>query len=417
MKLWIDGQCLQTSSRLRGIGRYVQELIRAISEGHHQVELMISFNAAMIDEALAARDFIRQWVDSRKIHMWNGVAEGGEAISGYTERRKLSEIAIAHHVACLKPDIALSTSPFEGVFADVAAPLLPCQLLGMPVASIFYDAIPHRFADQYLRTSQIKSYYYRRLAFLKEFDLNLCISEYSRNEAIDLSGNEKSVNIAAGISPDFLQLLHSPGEVPASLSGSKFILYVGALDWRKNVAALVDAFAELPVELRRDLKLVLAGDHLPGQLAELRDRWLARRLPEGNFVALGHVSDSALVSLYRLADLVVQPSLLEGFGLTVLEAMVCGTPVIGSSTGALSEVIGDPALLFDPTQPGQIAALIARRFADVDFAERAAKAGRERAGYFTWERSAEIAVNALMDVCRKARGGELGDELWRNSVR
>src|SRR5262249_38641842 len=291
--------------------------------------------------------------------------EAGEAIAGYTERRKLSEIAIAHHVACLNPDIALSASPFEGM-ADVAVPLLPCQVPGMPVASIFYDAIPHRLADQYLYTSELKNFYYRRVAFFREFDLNLCISEYSRSEVVNISGNEKSVNISAGISPDFLQLLHAPAEAPAPPSGCQFVLYVGALDWRKNVSALIDAFAELPVELRRDLKLILAGDHSPGELAELRDRWLARHLPEGNFVALGHVSDSALVSFYRVPGLAVQPSLLEGFGLTALEGMVCGTPVIGSSTGALPEVIGEPALLFEPTQPRQIATLIARRFAEAD---------------------------------------------------
>src|SRR5262249_17737476 len=93
-------------------------------------------------------------------------------------------------------------------------------------------------------------------------------------------------------------------------------------------------------------------------------------------------------------------------GLTALEAMVCGTPVIGSSTGALPEVIGEPALLFEPTQPRQIATLIARRFAEADFAETAVRAGRERAEHFTWQRSAEIAGNALMGARRAARGGE-----------
>ncbi|WP_204323881.1 hypothetical protein, partial [Stenotrophomonas maltophilia] len=75
----------------------------------------ISFNAAMLDEAIAARDYVGRWVAPRNIHVWNGLAECGEAIGGYSERRKLSEIAIAHHVALLKPDIALSASPFEGI--------------------------------------------------------------------------------------------------------------------------------------------------------------------------------------------------------------------------------------------------------------------------------------------------------------
>ena len=155
MKLWIDGQCLQTSSRLRGIGRYVQEFIRAISEGDYGVDLSISFNAGMMDEALAARDYVQQWISQSNIHVWNGVAEAGEAYSGYTEKRRLSEIAIAHHVACLNPDIALSASPFEGG-GDVAVPLAPDSTPGVPVASIFYDAIPHRFAKEYLTTAQLK---------------------------------------------------------------------------------------------------------------------------------------------------------------------------------------------------------------------------------------------------------------------
>jgi hypothetical protein len=68
-------------SRLRGIGRYVQELIRAISKNHPRVKLTISFNAAMIDEVIAGRNFVRRWVDARKIHMWNGVEAMGRRCS------------------------------------------------------------------------------------------------------------------------------------------------------------------------------------------------------------------------------------------------------------------------------------------------------------------------------------------------
>uniref|UniRef100_UPI00195338E9 hypothetical protein n=1 Tax=Serratia marcescens TaxID=615 RepID=UPI00195338E9 len=89
---------------------------------------------------------------------------------------------------------------------------------------IFYDAIPHRFPDHYLSTSSHRACYYRRLAYYQRFDLNLCISEYSRVEALDVSGNERSVNISAGISPDFLSLLGKAGAGPTVLSNRKFIL-------------------------------------------------------------------------------------------------------------------------------------------------------------------------------------------------
>ena len=147
MRVWVDGQCLQTASRLRGIGRYVQELIRAIAENHADVELLISLNAAMTSEAIAARDFIRRWIRPENIHVWQGVCDGGEAVTGYSPMRRLSELALAHHVRCLDPDIALSASPFEGNL-DVATPLLPGDLKLPPIAAIFYDAIPLSFSRE-----------------------------------------------------------------------------------------------------------------------------------------------------------------------------------------------------------------------------------------------------------------------------
>ena len=399
MKLWIDGQCLQTSSRLRGIGRYVQEFIRAISEGDFGTDLSISFNAGMMDEALAARDYVQQWIRPNNIHVWNGVADAGEAVSGYGNKRRLSEVAIAHHAACLNPDIALSASPFEGI-GDVAVPLSPGLTPGIPVASIFYDAIPHRFANEYLTTPELKSYYYRRLAFYNKFDLNLCISEFSRTEALEISKNSACVNISAGISADFLEVLRTKADVNGTFPYSRFVLYVGALDWHKNVIAVIDAFAELPDDLRRDTKFVLAGDHLLADLANLKARWDELELPRDNFVTLGHVSDRDLVHLYKIAGLVIQPSLLEGFGLTALEAMMCGAPVVGSAQGALPEVIGHPDLMFDPRDPHNIAARIVRIFRDPEFTAEIVASGLERAKQFTWQRSAEIATKALMETAR-----------------
>jgi hypothetical protein len=135
MRLWIDGQCLQTASRLRGIGRYVTELVRAIAGHYPEVELLVSFNASMPDEALLARESVSNIIDSGNIYVWHGAVSGGEAVEGYTPERRLSEHAIAHHVNCLAPDVALSASPFEGV-GDLAVPLLAERGCNSPIASI-----------------------------------------------------------------------------------------------------------------------------------------------------------------------------------------------------------------------------------------------------------------------------------------
>jgi glycosyltransferase involved in cell wall biosynthesis len=402
MKLWIDGQSLQTASRQRGIGRYVRELIRAISEGGFGFDISISFNAGLSDAAVAARDYVREWINPNNIYVWQGVAEAGEADKGYTELRRLSEVAIAHHVTCLQPDIALSASPFEGA-DDVAVPLSPQLLPNTFTASIFFDAIPHRYASEYLSDQNRESCYYRRLAFYKAFKLNLCISEYSKSEVIDLSGNNRSVNISAGVSSDFIELLGKAASSNPTFRRSKTVLNVGSLDWRKNVDTLVEAFARLPDFLRREVKLMLVGDYEPAQLDRIRARWNERRLPSANFLSLGHISDSELVSLYQSVDLVVQPSLLEGFGLTVLEAMSCGAPVIGSATGALPEILQDPELQFDPTQPRQIADRIARRFLEPDLTAKNVAKGLERARHFSWKNSAELATRAMLEAVRDAR--------------
>jgi len=396
MKLWIDGQSLQTASRHRGIGRYVRELIRAISEGDFGFDVSISFNAGMLDEAIAARDHVQQWIHPNNIHIWQGVAEGGEADIGFTERRRLSEIAIAHHVTCLNPDIALSASPFEGA-DDVAVPLSPLLVPNTFTASVFYDAIPLHYPNAYLTSHIVKSCYFRRLAFYKAFNLNLCISEYSRSEVIDLSGNNKSINISAGVSSDFIKLLHNEPSSDSAFRYAKAVLYVGSLDWRKNVETLVDAFTNMPDFLKTDLKFVVVGDYEPAQLDRIERRWAERGLAAANFIALGRLSDRELVRLYQSVGLVVQPSLLEGFGLTALEAMSCGTPVIGSATGALPEVLQDPDLLFDPTNPFQIADRIVRTFINHALTAEKVARGLERAGQFSWSNTADRATKAMLE--------------------
>ncbi|QNQ62038.1 glycosyltransferase family 4 protein [Brucella sp. 6810] len=394
IRLWVDGQCLQTASRMRGIGRYVQDFLAEIAENRQDVDLHVSLNAAMSDEAVSARDFLQKWISPERIHLWHGVVEGAEQVYGYSERRKLSEIALCYHVADIEPDVALSASPFED---NGAVPLAPIVPLNIPIASIFYDAIPLRFPDKYLTDTMTESYYNRRFSFYSKFDINLCISDFARNELIDLVGDNKSQNIGAGVSKEFLELLEKNDIGQRDLNT---LLYVGGFDWRKNVPSVIDAIAMLNNPLRNKIKFVVVGDLGTTMESQLKHKWNTVGLPKENLYLVGHVSDRALVRFYQRASVVIQPSLMEGFGLTALEAILCDVPVIASKAGALPEIVVDKGRLFDPSNTSDIAQHIQRVFDEIADGKNISAEVKEHARSFTWQRTVSIALKVLKGVAR-----------------
>jgi glycosyltransferase involved in cell wall biosynthesis len=172
--------------------------------------------------------------------------------------------------------------------------------------------------------------------------------------------------------------------VRLALGDGPVLLTVSAKRPHKNLARLLEAVALL----NRRPVLVLPGYPTPHE-AELRGRAAALGV-HAVFPAWLPAED--LEGLYALAAAFVFPSLAEGFGLPVLEAMARGVPVACSDTSSLPEVAGDAALLFDPTDPRAIAAALERLLADPAEAERLRAAGRERAATFTWERCAELTA-------------------------
>ena len=166
------------------------------------------------------------------------------------------------------------------------------------------------------------------------------------------------------------------------------VLSVSAKRPHKNLARLIRALARIPAE-RRPV-LALPGYPTPHE-AELRQ--LAESLGvSGDVRFVGWLPRRELDDLYAAATFFVFPSLYEGFGLPVLEAMARGLPVATSGRASLAEVAGDAALVFDPEDEQAIAEAIERMLADEDLRERLRVAGRERAAGFTWERTAELTV-------------------------
>lgn len=156
-----------------------------------------------------------------------------------------------------------------------------------------------------------------------------------------------------------------------------YVLYVGAEDPRKNLDTFLAAWKRLD---RRDVDLVVVGCARP---AEAGVTWIKES------------DDVTLAGLYRWATLFVMPSLYEGFGLPLLEAMACGAPSAAARAGSLPEVGGDAAAWFNPHNVDEMAAVIGALLDDEPRRTRLAEAGLERARQFTWTRCAEQVVEVL----------------------
>lgn len=174
-----------------------------------------------------------------------------------------------------------------------------------------------------------------------------------------------------------------------------YVLYTARIEHPgKNHVGLLEAWERLPEALRNHWDLVFAGadwsgaEHVHAAIDRLTVRTGCR------VKRLGFVADRMLPHLYRAADALVFPSLYEGFGLPVLEAMACGTPVACANVASLPEVAGKAALLFDPQNPDAIAASLVRLATEPGLAPALKRAGLERVAQFTWDRHVDGIVSA-----------------------
>jgi len=177
---------------------------------------------------------------------------------------------------------------------------------------------------------------------------------------------------------------------------SDYFLSIGAINTRKNHNRLIEAFYELKVKRGITQHLVLAGDE-GNESQSIRTMIDKLRLNEQVHI-LGYVPDDDLCGLYSGADIFVVPSLHEGFGLPVIEAMTCGTPVCVSRVGSLPEVAGDAALYFDPCNSDEMAEQIYLAISNSILRSTMIQKGFAHASQFTWEKTAEKTMNAYRSV-------------------
>ena len=232
----------------------------------------------------------------------------------------------------------------------------------------------------------------------KQADHVLTVSECSRRDIIErlcFPGERISV-VYPGIDHDQFK---PGGTAPFRANSRPHILCVAGSDPTKNVETLLDAFAQLPRELRETHDMVLVGDLRRRQ--DVRDRvGKLGILTQTKFVNV--VSDAQLVSLYQYARAFVFPSRYEGFGFPVLEAMACGCPVITSDVSSLPEVVGDAALLADPSDANGFAKHLEQVLVDEGLQRRLREKGIIRAAQFSWERTAQETLRVYERIVMEA---------------
>lgn len=233
----------------------------------------------------------------------------------------------------------------------------------------------------------------------------IAISAATRDDLVRFTGvaREKIAVVHHGLAARF-----RPVEDPAQLAAaqarygirSPYLLYVGSIQPRKNLLRLIDAFAAAvqPVDASRppalrDLHLVLAGKR--GWLSEAIERRAAERGVADRVRFVGYLPDADVPALLSGALTFAFPSLYEGFGMPVLEAMACGTPVLTATTSALPEVAGDAALLVDPSDQAAIAEALAQLAISATLRADLRARGLERAAQFTWARCAAETLAVL----------------------
>lgn len=265
-----------------------------------------------------------------------------------------------------------SRIPTVAVLHDLAARLFPEQL-NRPSAWFFGRFAPWtlRFAARVIATSENTATDARRLLRIPDARLRIVL------QGVDVG------------------LTHGDDRLLARFSlPDRFILYVGTIEPRKNLAFLVRTFAAL-LKRHPDYALVLAG----------RDGWKSddvhdavRSLHlEKQVRFIGEVSQDELVVLYKKARVLAYPSLYEGFGRTPLEAMAVGTPVVAARNSSIPEVVGDAGILISGYDEGKWALHLARAAEDPVTRSRLQKVGAARSKVFTWERAARM----IADICHE----------------
>lgn len=347
-----------------GIGRYTEELIRALLCIQPECKLKLFYN---------------DWERRRPSPPLDNLP----CIKLYLPN-KLWRLAV---LFCSYLHLPLNTIVKSSALFHATDHLLPplkqiCSVFTLHDLSFLTHPDTHLPLNRYFSQLMIN-------CFLQSADRIITVSECTKVDAIRLCGieEEKITVIYEGVNPDFYPV---PPEITSAIRyhynlPERYILFVGTIEPRKNLHFLLEVFQRLP-NRKNNLKLVMVGKK--GWRYEDFFQKLKELGLENDIVFLGYIPDSDLPAIYSMAEVFVFPSLYEGFGLPVLEAMACGTPVICSNTSSLPEVAGEAALLLPPDNISEWIHALEHLLESKELRRDLSQRGLRQAARFTWHNTA-----------------------------
>ncbi|MHB8882705.1 MAG: glycosyltransferase family 4 protein [Thermodesulfovibrionales bacterium] len=361
-----------------GVGRVIENLFSSLQHIDHENEYFIYVNEEF-------REFVR-FTNPRFHLISNGIPAGNSLLNHlWTQTGFLLGIMRQHADVVILPQINL--------YLIKLAPTILFQ----------HDLIEH-----YVPNQKWYKLLFRRLAYplaLKLADKVVCVSENTLNDVKKIYHlpDRKLVVIRNGVDLSLFRQVDREAarqHVRAKFGiGDTYILYTGTLTHpQKNLLRLIDAYENLR-QRGVTLQLVLAGGN--GKDADLIHQRIRELGSGANIVCTGYVRDEDLPFLYNAATVFCFPSLYEGFGLPVLEAMACGCPVVTSNTSSLPEVAGDAALLVDPVRSSDIAEAMYLMITNKQLNRAYAEKGLQRAKCYTWERAAHELLAIIRMVTQR----------------
>jgi glycosyltransferase involved in cell wall biosynthesis len=374
-----------------GIGNYTLNQFKRLIElsSEHNFFYFNVIEESSLTDIIAGKNFNKKYYYSGKdnfLRKYNG------------EYKELMGSIVKNFIKENKIDVFYITAPFL-TSSDIGYNVLYEKkwFKDVVVVATVYDIIPYIMRDKYLASKEAYNWYMSCIDMIRWTDRQLVISNSVKNDMVKyLEFNPNKIDIIyGGVSNKYHKILVTEKEKSEIFSKfgikSKFMMCSVSADQRKNTEGIIQAYSLLPIDIKNSYQLVIVGrvDNVQKYKAMLDKLEINEQV-----ILTEYVTDEEIILLYNLAEIMIFPSLYEGFGLPIVEAWACETPVLASNNSSLGEITGDAGVLFDPCSKTDMARGIVEILTKTNLNELIER-GKKRLSKFTWDNVASLTLNSI----------------------